>query len=87
MSKEGLWIAIGLAGQFFFFMRFFIQWIVSEAKKESTIPIAFWYMSIAGGIILLSYAIYRRDPVFILGQSIGLLVYVRNLMLIKNAKN
>ena len=84
--RDLIWIGIGLLGQLCFFLRFFIQWIASERKAKSTIPIAFWYLSIAGGAVLLTYAIYRKDPVFILGQSTGLLIYVRNLMLIKNEK-
>ena len=63
-------------------MRFLIQWIYSERKKRSVIPLAFWYFSLAGGITLLSYAIYRRDPVFILGQATGVFIYTRNLQLI-----
>jgi len=83
---EILWIGLGLLGQVLFFLRFFIQWLVSEKKKKSTIPIAFWYFSIGGAVLLLTYSIYRRDPVFIIGQSMGLLIYIRNLMLIKNEK-
>jgi lipid-A-disaccharide synthase-like uncharacterized protein len=82
-----IWIAVGLAGQFCFFARFLIQWLVSEKKKQSVIPISFWYLSLAGGIILLCYSIYRRDPVFTIGQSVGFIVYTRNLWLIqKNRK-
>jgi len=86
------WLIIGLTGQILFGLRFLVQWICSERKKESHIPIVFWYFSILGGMILLSYAIHRRDPVFILGQSTGLIVYVRNLRLIykkekENAKS
>ena len=76
------WLIIGFAGQLLFGLRFLIQWICSEIKKESHIPIVFWYFSIFGGAILLTYAIHRRDPVFILGQSTGLIVYLRNLRLI-----
>jgi lipid-A-disaccharide synthase-like uncharacterized protein len=76
------WYVIGFAGQICFFSRFLVQWLVSEAKKRSTMPVAFWYLSIAGGMLLLAYAIWRRDPVFILGQSLGQIVYVRNLVLI-----
>ena len=79
---ELVWAAVGLGGQFFFFMRFFIQWIASERKKRSVVPLAFLYFSIGGGAVLLAYAIYKRDLVFILGQAGGLLIYVRNLMLI-----
>jgi len=63
-------------------MRFLVQWIYSEKKKRSVIPLAFWYFSLAGGITLLSYAIYRKDPVFILGQATGVFIYTRNLQLI-----
>jgi lipid-A-disaccharide synthase-like uncharacterized protein len=79
---ELVWAGIGLGGQFFFFMRFFIQWIASERQKRSVVPLAFWYFSIGGGAVLLAYAIYKRDLVFILGQGGGLIIYVRNLMLI-----
>lgn len=82
MSKETVWLIIGFIGQAMFTMRFLVQWITSERKKKSVIPVAFWFLSIAGGLILLSYAIYRLDPVFILGQSFGVLVYGRNLYLI-----
>lgn len=81
-----IWLGIGFLGQAMFFMRFFVQWIASERSKRSVIPDAFWYFSLGGGLILLSYAIYRRDPVFILGQFTGLFIYVRNLMLLRNAK-
>jgi lipid-A-disaccharide synthase-like uncharacterized protein len=81
-----IWRAIGLLGQGLFFSRFLIQWIASERKKESVIPVYFWYLSLSGGIILLSYAIHIRDPIFILGQSCGALVYSRNLVLIFRKK-
>jgi lipid-A-disaccharide synthase-like uncharacterized protein len=80
------WIIIGFVGQAAFFMRFLIQWIASEKKGESYIPTHFWYLSIAGGIILLAYAIHIHDPVFTLGQSCGLIVYLRNLMLISKGR-
>ena len=76
------WLIIGFIGQVAFGARFVIQWIVSEKKGESTIPLVFWYCSIIGSIVLLSYAIYREDPVFILGQSLGSIIYIRNLILI-----
>ena len=82
------WIILGFIGQAVFFMRFLVQWIASEKKGESFIPVYFWYLSLTGGIILFIYAIHIGDPVFTLGQSCGLLVYIRNLMLIfKNNKN
>jgi len=82
MTSEQIWIAIGLMGQLLFSWRFILQWIVSEKNKRSVIPIGFWYLSIGGSLILLSYAIHRADPVFILGQSGGLIIYLRNLMLL-----
>ncbi|HEC69670.1 MAG TPA: lipid A biosynthesis protein [Candidatus Omnitrophica bacterium] len=87
IEVETFWLILGFLGQFLFFLRFFLQWIVSEKKKESTIPLSFWYFSIGGGLILLSYAIYRRDPVFILGQSLGVLIYARNLYFIYKKKD
>jgi len=80
------WLVLGLTGQFLFSMRFFIQWVYSEKHKRSIIPHAFWYFSLAGGLTLLTYAILRKDPVFILGQGLGLFIYIRNLMLIKKEK-
>ena len=76
------WLIIGFVGQALFGARFIIQWIVSEKKGESTIPLAFWYCSIGGAMVLLTYAIHRQDPVFIVGQSLGSIIYVRNLVLI-----
>lgn len=85
MSLETIWIAIGFLGQGLFFGRWVVQWIASEKKAASQVPVSFWYMSLIGGLITLAYAIYRKDPVFIAGQSIGSVVYVRNLMLIHRA--
>lgn len=85
MSIEHSWLAIGFLGQGLFFGSWVVQWIASERKSESQIPIAFWYMSLVGGLITLAYAIYRKDPVFIAGQSVGAVVYVRNLVLIARA--
>ena len=82
MTVDQLWLGIGLLGQAMFSARFLIQWIASERRRESVIPVPFWYFSIAGGLILLAYAIYRQDPVFILGQSAGVFIYVRNLYFI-----
>ncbi|HEB69517.1 MAG TPA: lipid A biosynthesis protein [Desulfobulbus sp.] len=83
MDKDTIWLIVGFAGQACFTSRFLIQWLVSEQQKKSIIPLAFWYFSILGGATLLSYAIYRKDPVFILGQSTGLLIYFRNLYFIR----
>jgi len=85
-STETFILVLGFAGQFLFFMRFFIQWIHSEKHKESIIPEIFWYFSIGGSLLLLIYAIIRKDIVFVVGQSTGLLIYVRNLMLIQRQK-
>ncbi len=86
MDNETIWLGIGLVGQAFFFMRFFVQWITSERQKRSVIPKAFWYFSIGGAAILLAYSIPRQDPVFILGQSLGFLIYTRNLVLLDREK-
>lgn len=80
------WLILGLLGQLMFFTRFLIQWIASEIKKRSVIPASFWYFSLGGSLILLAYAIKRNDPVFILGQSMGFIIYARNLVLIARHK-
>jgi len=82
MSAQFIWIGIGFLGQALFSARFLVQWLTSEMRRESVIPLAFWYLSLAGGATLLTYAIWRKDPVFIAGQGFGLLVYARNLILI-----
>ena len=82
MERSDLWLAVGFLGQALFSARFVIQWLTSEKRRRSVTPVAFWYFSCAGGVILLAYAIHRHDTVFIVGQAAGLLVYVRNLMLI-----
>lgn len=81
------WIAIGLIGQALFTMRFVVQWIATEKSKKSVIPESFWYYSIGGSLILLCYAIYRQDPVFILGQAFGTTVYFRNVHFIRREKS
>lgn len=82
-----LWVVFGLAGQLLFGSRFIVQWIASERRKVSYIPIVFWYLSLSGGIITLIYAIHIRDTVFTLAQGAGLMVYLRNLMLIYRGKH
>jgi lipid-A-disaccharide synthase-like uncharacterized protein len=79
LEHNPVWIAIGFIGQALFFGRFFVQWIASERRKQSVVPRSFWYLSLAGGAVLLAYAIHRRDPVFIVGQATGFLIYTRNL--------
>tara|TARA_R110001592_G_scaffold20926_25_gene84881 strand:+ start:11153 stop:11458 length:306 start_codon:yes stop_codon:yes gene_type:complete len=83
ISLETIWVGVGLLGQSLFFMRFLFQWIASEKAGKSVIPDVFWYFSIGGSLILLSYAVWRNDPVFILGQSTGLFIYFRNIALIR----
>ena len=82
MTTEQAWLTVGLLGQALFSARFMVQWIASERRKRSVVPRAFWYFSAGGGLTLLAYAIYRRDPVFIIGQGAGLFVYARNLWFI-----
>ncbi|MBO9547862.1 Lipid A biosynthesis, N-terminal [Pseudomonas putida] len=86
MTRETLWLIVGFAGQVVFTGRFVLQWLYSEFKKRSVIPVGFWYLSMLGSALLLIYAIYREDPVFIIGQSFGLVVYLRNLQLIARHK-
>jgi lipid-A-disaccharide synthase-like uncharacterized protein len=80
--KFDAWVVLGFVAQAFFTMRFVVQWIASERARASVIPVAFWFFSIGGGVLLLVYALYRRDPVFIAGQALGLVVYLRNLYFI-----
>ena len=86
-TYEIIFLLIGFLGQGIFASRFVIQWIYSEKKGESTIPINFWYLSIFGGIGLLTYAIFRKDPVIIVGQAFGIFIYLRNLILIYKKGN
>ena len=86
-AAELAWLAIGFGGQALFASRFLYQWIASERAGRSYIPRAFWYLSLAGGVTLLAYAIHRGDPVFILGQATGAFIYIRNLVLLhRNAE-
>jgi lipid-A-disaccharide synthase-like uncharacterized protein len=92
MTFEGLlhvngWVLFGILGQILFGSRFIVQWVASERRKESTIPVAFWYLSLLGGLILFAYAFwYRQDIVFTIGQSAGIFIYLRNLMLIRRPR-
>jgi lipid-A-disaccharide synthase-like uncharacterized protein len=79
VDNATIWLVIGFLGQALFSARFIVQWLQSEREKRSVFPIAFWYFSIAGGATLLAYAIYKEDPVFIVGQLTGLFIYLRNL--------
>lgn len=85
-SIETLWVAIGLAGQGLFFVRWLLQWVTSERQRRSVIPISFWYLSMLGAVVLLAYSIYREDPVFIMGNVFNSAVYARNLYLIHRSR-
>jgi lipid-A-disaccharide synthase-like uncharacterized protein len=85
VKQLDLWIILGFVAQLLFTMRFIVQWLASEKAKESVIPVTFWIFSLAGGFLLLVYSIARQDPVFIAGQGLGLLIYARNLMLIRKS--
>ena len=82
LKSFDLWVVIGLVGQFMFTMRFVMQWLASEKARKSVMPVSFWFFSISGGLIVLAYAIHKQDPVFIIGQGTGLLIYFRNLYFI-----
>ena len=86
-SYELYFLIIGFVGQGVFASRFIVQWIYSERKGQSSIPVIFWYLSIIGGIFLLAYAVFRKDPVIITGQIFGVFIYLRNLILIYKEKN
>jgi lipid-A-disaccharide synthase-like uncharacterized protein len=83
---EWIVLTVGFLGQALFSARFLIQWIASERSRKSVVPVLFWYFSLAGGLTLFVYAAYRKDPVFMLGQGFGLIVYLRNLWLIHKEK-
>lgn len=84
--EELVWITIGLTAQLMFSLRFIVQWIATEKARASIIPETFWYFSFAGGVLLLAYAVYRLDPVFMLGQATGLVIYSRNIYFIWSRK-
>ena len=87
MDSNTVWLIVGFTGQALFTGRFLVQWLASERQKKSVIPVMFWYFSILGGSTLLIYSIHKEDPVFILGQAGGLLIYARNLyFVIKHSK-
>jgi lipid-A-disaccharide synthase-like uncharacterized protein len=82
--SDSAWLAIGFVGQGLFSMRFLVQWISSEREGRSVLPVAFWYLSIAGSLTLFAYALHRRDVVFTVGQATGVLIYARNLQLMRS---
>lgn len=81
---EKTWLAVGFSAQLMFSMRFIVQWIASERARASIVPEMFWYFSLFGGALLFAYAIYRLDPVFMLGQGMGLVIYSRNIYFIRS---
>lgn len=83
-THEIVWLGIGFMAQLMFSMRFIVQWIASERARRSIVPETFWYFSLVGGAMLLAYAIYRLDPVFIMGQAMGLIIYSRNIYFIRS---
>ncbi len=85
-THESLWMAVGFLGQGIFTARFLVQWAASEKRRDSVVPVAFWWLSLCGGLTLLAYTVYKRDAPLILGQAMGLFVYVRNLMLVSKGK-
>ena len=87
MSVNSAWVGVGFLGQTLFTSRFLVQWITSERIGRSVTPVAFWYFSMLGGLVLLAYAIHRHDPVFIVGQAAGLLIYARNLQMIAHERH
>ena len=86
MTMDKVWLGIGFFAQAIFASRFIVQWIASERAKESVVPVSFWFLSLFGGILLFLYALWRRDPVFVLGQGTGIFIYSRNLYLIYRKK-
>jgi lipid-A-disaccharide synthase-like uncharacterized protein len=86
MGEEAWWLLVGFGGQVLFMGRFVLQWYVSERQRRSVIPVAFWYLSIVGALVLLAYAVHKQDPVFIAGQGLGVGIYLRNLRLIQLEK-
>lgn len=82
LLKEPLWTTVGFAGQVTFGGRFILQWLVSEYKKRSHVPTTFWFLSLAGSLLLLAYSVHRKEPIFILGFSLNTLIYLRNINLI-----
>lgn len=86
-TGDAVWLLVGLLGQLAFTARFIVQWVASERAKASVMPVAFWYLSIVGGLVVLAYGIHKLDLVIILGQLPGVVVYSRNLWLIRKGKH
>lgn len=86
MDEEAWWLLAGFGGQALFMGRFLLQWLASERRQQSVIPVSFWYLSILGALVLLAYAAHRHDPVFLAGQGFGIGIYLRNLQLLREAR-
>lgn len=86
-DRSAAWLVVGFAGQALFTARLLVQWAASERRRNSVVPVAFWWLSLFGGMTLLAYACSRRDPVIVVGQGLGLVVYARNLMLVRRARD
>ena len=82
LDPAGIWYVVGFVGQFIFMMRFVVQWIATERKKQVVVPLAFWYLSLVGSLITIVYAVYRKDPVFTAAFCLNILIYMRNLYFI-----
>jgi len=85
MHEDLIWLIVGFGGQALFSMRFLIQWLTSERRGRSVIPVVFWHFSLWGGLTLFVYAVHKQDPVFMLGQGVGIFIYLRNIWLIRHA--
>jgi len=86
MSTEQFWLSVGFLAQGFFSMRFVVQWVATERRRQSVVPIAFWLFSLCGGLTLLTYALHRRDPVYVVAELAGTLIYLRNLYFVHRAR-
>jgi lipid-A-disaccharide synthase-like uncharacterized protein len=86
MRHDLVWLIVGFGGQALFSLRFIVQWLTSERQGRSVVPVAFWHLSLWGGLTLFVYAVHREDPVFILGQALGVFIYLRNLWLIRRGE-
>jgi lipid-A-disaccharide synthase-like uncharacterized protein len=86
MSDERFWIGLGLLAEALFGARVLVQWLASERLRRSVVPPMYWYLSLAGGVMLLTYAVYRLDPIFIVGEAFGVLVFARNVVLIRRTR-
>lgn len=86
LGSLSIWEKIGFLGQGLFTARFLVQWVASEKKRDSVVPVAFWWLSLLGGTVLLAYVIQRQDKVLIVGQAMGLVIYTRNLMLVERSR-